>query len=39
MKRRIVAAVGLTLDVYSHAIPAIEEKAAAKVAALVFRGH
>ena len=28
--------VSITLDVYSHAIPAMEEEAAAKVAALVF---
>lgn len=28
--------VGLTLNVYSHAIPALQEEAAARVAALVF---
>ena len=30
------ATVSITLDTYSHAIPAMEEEAAAKVAALVF---
>jgi integrase len=30
------ASVGITLDTYSHAIPALQEEAAAKVAALVF---
>jgi integrase len=30
------ATVGMTLDVYSHAVPAMQEDAAAKVAALVF---
>ena len=28
--------VGVTLNTYSHAIPALEEEAAARVAALVF---
>lgn len=28
--------VGITLNTYSHAIPALEEEAAARVAALVF---
>lgn len=28
--------VSMTLDTYSHAIPAMEEEAAAKVARLVF---
>ena len=28
--------VGVTLNVYSHTIPALEEEAAARVAALVF---
>lgn len=30
--------IAVTLDTYSHAIPALEEEAAAKVAALVFGG-
>ena len=30
------ANISITLDTYSHAIPALEEEAAAKVAALVF---
>lgn len=30
------ATVGITLDTYSHAIPAMEEEAAARVAAIVF---
>ncbi len=30
------ATVSITLDTYSHAIPAMEEEAAEKVAALVF---
>jgi integrase len=30
--------VAMTLDIYSHAIPAMQEEAAAKVAALVFGG-
>ena len=30
------ASVGITLDTYSHAIPAMEEEAAEKIAALVF---
>jgi integrase len=30
------ATVSITLDTYSHAIPAMEEEAAAKVAAVVF---
>ena len=30
--------IAITLDTYSHAIPALEEEAAAKVAALVFGG-
>lgn len=30
--------VSITLDTYSHAIPALEEEAAAKVARLVFGG-
>ena len=30
------ASVSITLDTYSHAIPAMQEEAAAKVAALVF---
>jgi hypothetical protein len=29
------ASVGITLDTYSHAIPAMQEDAAAKVAALL----
>jgi integrase len=32
------SSVSITLDVYSHAIPAMQEDAAAKVAALVFAG-
>ena len=28
--------VGVTLNVYSHAIPTLEEEAAARVSALVF---
>lgn len=32
------ASVSITLDTYSHAIPAMQEEAAAKVAALVFGG-
>jgi integrase len=30
------ASIGITLDTYSHAVPAMEEEAAAKVAKLVF---
>jgi integrase len=30
--------ISITLDTYSHAIPAMQEEAAEKVAALVFRG-
>ena len=30
--------VSITLDTYSHAIPALEEEAAARVARLVFGG-
>ena len=30
------ATVSITLDTYSHAVPALEEEAAEKVAALVF---
>lgn len=30
------ATVGITLDTYSHAIPAMEEEAAARIAAIVF---
>ena len=30
------ASVSITLETYSHAIPAMQEEAAAKVAALVF---
>jgi len=32
------SSVSITLDTYSHAVPALEEEAAEKVAALVFRG-
>jgi hypothetical protein len=31
--------VSLTLDVYSHAIPAMQEEAAEKVAGLIFAGR
>jgi integrase len=30
------ASVGITLDVYSHAIPAMQEEAAERIASLVF---
>jgi hypothetical protein len=30
------ATVAITLDTYSHAIPAMQEEAAARIAALVF---
>jgi integrase len=30
------ANIGITLDTYSHAIPAMQEEAAQKVAALIF---
>jgi integrase len=32
------ATVAITLDTYSHAIPAMQEEAAAKIAGLVFAG-
>ena len=32
------ATVSITLDTYSHAVPALEEEAAEKVAALLFGG-
>jgi integrase len=32
------ANISITLDVYSHAIPAMEEEAAAKIAALFMPG-
>jgi hypothetical protein len=32
------ATVSITLDTYSHAIPAMQEKAAALIAGLVFAG-
>jgi integrase len=32
------ANIGITLDTYSHAIPAMEESAAETVAALMFGG-
>jgi integrase len=32
------ATVAITLDTYSHAIPAMQEEAAAKIAQLVFSG-
>ena len=32
------AAVSITLDTYSHAIPAMQEEAAALIARLVFAG-
>jgi len=32
------AAVSITLDTYSHAIPALQEEAAALIAGLVFSG-
>ena len=32
------ATVSITLDTYSHAIPAMQEEAAAKIAGLVFAG-
>jgi integrase len=33
------SSVAITLDVYSHAIPALQEDAAARVAALIERGE
>jgi integrase len=30
------ASIGITLDTYSHAVPGMQEEAAAKVAALIF---
>lgn len=32
------SSVSITLDVYSHAIPAMQEEAAARVSAVVFGG-
>ena len=33
------ATIGITLDTYSHAIPAMQEEAAALIAGLVFAGE
>ena len=33
------ATVAITLDIYSHAIPAMQEEAAARIAGLVFAGE
>ena len=36
--RRTHATISITLDTYSHAIPAMQEEAAALIAGLVFDG-
>ncbi|HXJ62906.1 MAG TPA: tyrosine-type recombinase/integrase, partial [Actinomycetota bacterium] len=33
------ASIGITLDTYSHAVPSMQEEAAAAVASLIFGGN